>query len=197
MAANEEAAIDSAYWAAVAAIDPPEDSLQDLATALWDEEWAELAALSEFAQPKAIRAEYDAKKKAIMSSIEHKEANLAKHFGPAQANMSKVIKNYNSSIAALDPGEMKLDYKLMLLQAKEQFELRKAIDPAKAAAVYEKFSAKIAATHKKIDKQNEEMAATAQKQHVAMYKVISNYEAKLAPLHKRANELMVKLASGK
>jgi hypothetical protein len=197
VAANEEAAIDASYWASIAALDPPEENYADQIAALRDEEWEELWALEKSPKAKAIRAEYDSKKKAVLANIEHKEANLAKQNGTFQANINKIIKNSNSSIAALDVGDLKLEFKLMVLQAKEQVELRKAIDPAKAAAVHELFSEKIAEVKKKIIHQDEELGALALKQRGEMNKVIADHETRLAPLRKRAAELMTRLASGK
>ncbi len=194
---NEEAAIDAAFWAAVAALDPPEENLAHQIAALRDQEWEELIALEKSPQAKAIRAEYDTKKKGVLTSIEHKEANLAKQIGTIRARIAKINKDYDASITALDGGDVKLEFKLMVLHAKEQVELRKAIDPTKAAAVVEKFSEKMAEVKKKIKEADEELAAVALNQRNEMNKVIADYEVRLGPLHKRADYLRGRLASGK
>jgi hypothetical protein len=196
-ALNQIAAADAAYWAAVAKLDPPGDSLADKRARLHEQERAEIANTADPAKVKAIKAAYDAQIQALEAEMQSREGAIAQLAQKKRKEEAKVIAAWYAQFIKADPAQEALLYKLALVRVKEQAELGKALDPVKVEAVRAAFAPKFAEVQKKINDQEKALTVQTQKQREEMTKVIDKYALKLAPMQKHAAELIDQIQKAK
>jgi len=197
LAADQRGAAEAAYWATIAKLDPPEDRLEDKRILLYEEERAEIAKSADPAKVKAVHAKYDAQIETLNKKMQSREGDIAHLAHKKRELEAKIIAAWHAQMMKSDPSEEALELKVLVLKAKEQNEMRKALDPAKERAIHAKFEPKLMELGKKLYEQEQALSAVAQKQRDEMAKAIDNYNGKLAPMQKHANDLIVQFQTAK